>query len=712
MPGAEAVRKASYCRICQGFCAVEATVEQGRITRLRGDAHDPVSHGFLCSKGLAAIEQHHAPGRLLHSQKKSANGTFAPIASEAALAEIATSLRRIVDRHGPRSIAVYGGTQSLFDAINPLAARAFAASTGAHFCGTMTIDQSAKWIAEARTGTFGGGPQPFADADVWMLVGSNPLVTLVAAGGPTQFGFHDPVRAMRRAKARGMKLIVIDPRRSESAQYADLFLQPRPGEDAALLAGIIHVVLREGWHDAAFCDRYLTGLERLRAAVAPLGPAVAAGRAGITEVQLTEAARMFAHDARRGMAGSGTGPDMGPDSNLAEHLIHLLNLICGRFLKEGERVPNPGVLTPRRDWRAQPVPPNREWERSAKSLRGGLGTLRGEMMTAGLADEILNPHEDRIRGLICVGGNPAVALPDQPKAVQALRSLDLLVTIDPRMSATARLAHYVLAPLLPYERADQTSFLERFFSAPYAHFTEAVVDPDPSADLVDDWYVFWRLAESLGTRLRLGAFEFPQERPDRRQLLAMLAGGSQVSYDEVRNARGGQLFEVPPQYVEPGSDDAARLDLVPPDVASELAALAARGAIVRSGESGHFDLIVRRRRSLMNSTLSDSESVRSRMPKNPVFMHPRDMALLEMSEGETVVVTAGAGRCFDGPVSADSSLRQGVVAITHGWGPSAADTPDGVDRATNLFVDPASGVQDINAMPIMTGIAVHVARRL
>ncbi|MDB5446766.1 MAG: molybdopterin oxidoreductase, partial [Phenylobacterium sp.] len=218
------VRK-SYCRTCQAFCGVEVEVADGRLVRIRGDSADPVSHGFVCSKGLQAPELHHGEGRLLHPLKRAGEGGWEPIASETALAEIGARLGEILQAHGPDAVAVYGGTQSLFDAVTPLATRGFAAALGVSYYGTMTIDQSAKWLAEARCGTFGGGPQPFDTADVWMLVGSNPLVSMVAAGGPTQFGFHDPVRALRRARARGLKLIVVDPRGSETARQADLFLQ-------------------------------------------------------------------------------------------------------------------------------------------------------------------------------------------------------------------------------------------------------------------------------------------------------------------------------------------------------------------------------------------------------------------------------------------------------------------------------------------------------
>ncbi|MDB5447494.1 MAG: nitrate reductase, partial [Phenylobacterium sp.] len=524
---------------------------------------------------------------------------------------------------------------------------------------------------------------------------------------PTQFGFHDPVRALRRARARGLKLIVVDPRGSETARQADLFLQPYPGEDAALMAGLLHIVLGEGWEDADFCRRYLQPLGPLRVALAPFTPAKVAARTGVEEEHLRRAASLFARDSRRGMAGSGTGPDMGPHSNLAEHLIQVLNLVCGRFLREGELVPNPGVLGPRIPRRAQPVAGVREWETSRRSRAGGLGSIRGEMMSARLADEILSPGEDRIRALICVGGNPAVALPDQVKAVAALRSLELFVAVDPRLSASARLAHYVLPPLLPYERPDQTSFLERFFRTPYAQFTPALVAPPSDSDLVDDWYVFWRLAAELGISLQIGGVALPTARPpDRMELLALLARKAQVPYEAVRATAGGRIHDVPPQVVEAGDPATPPLDVMPSDVASELRGLAGDADPGRGG----FRLIVRRQRSLMNSTLSDAPAVRARLPQNPLYMHLDDMSALGVGQGDLVVVTRGPGRRIRAPVCADPQLRRGVVALSHGWGPPASGPGPlgGIELATNLLVDDELGVEAINAMPVMTAIPVTV----
>jgi anaerobic selenocysteine-containing dehydrogenase len=705
------VQAKTFCRICQGFCAVDVTLSDGRIEMIRGDRSDPVTQGYLCPKGLRNADLHHGEGRILTPLIRHAAGGHGPIGLDAALDQIAERLERIISRFGPRAVGVFTGTQAVFSAVNPLAANAFTAALGTpNRYGTMTIDQSAKWIAEARMGVFNGGPQRFDHSDVWMLVGTNPLVSITGGPGLSGFDMHNPVKALRAAKARGLRLIVIDPRRTETAQHADLFIQPRPGEDATLMAAILLIVLQKGWHDRAFCERYVDGIDYLMAALKPFDAQSAAARAGITADELYTAASMFALDGKRGMAGSGTGPDMAPHSNLAEHLLQCLNVVCGRYLKEGETAPNPGVLQPRVQRYADVTPPARSWMSGPRSRRLGLGMIRGQMMTAELADEMLLPGENRIRALICLGSNPAVALPDQRKAVAALKSLELLVTIDPRMSATARLSDFIIAPTLPFERHDHTGNFEQFFPRPYAHYAEPVVIPPAGAEVVDDWVVFWELARRLKLPMKLGGFDaLAGARPSTEEMLVGLAVNSQTPLAEVRAHKGGGLFDVAPMIVapaRPGHD--ARLALAPDDVLQEIAILSNDQS--RSGDrmdagAFPFRLIVRRLREVMNSSLTDNPSILIKTKANYAYVHPDDLANLNIKDGEPMTITSATDSLV-AIAHEDATLRLGMVSIAHCWG----GLPDEnlLAASTSLLVDSESDLQSINGMPVMTAIPVVI----
>ena len=466
---------------------------------------------------------------------------------EASLDEAITTaghrLAGIVERHGGAAVGFYMGTQSVFNTpVLPLM-RAFAAALGTpRLFATMTIDQSAKWIAEARLGTWHAGPQAFDSADVWMMVGSNPAVSMVMDGGANHIAFPNPIKKLRAAKARGMKLIVIDPRRSETAAFADVFLQPRPGSDPLIAASLLNVVLEEGWEDAAFCSAHVDGVGQLRQVLARFAPEDTAAATGLEPQDVRGAARLFALESRRGMVGTGTGPDMGPHSNLAEHLFQALNVVCGRFPRAGDIAANTPVLTPPREQRAEVRRVRREWEGGHRTLRHGFGPIRGTMMTSAIADEILSDDPARMRALICVGGNPAFALPDAALTYAALEALELLIVVDPRLTATARRAHVVFAPRLQYERADHTGVLERMFQKPYVHATPAIVEPPPESQVVDDAAVLLALAGRLGAaacaeRHRSRSGERPgRARPRLRRRVAR-RGSARRGADSGRGAR-------------------------------------------------------------------------------------------------------------------------------------------------------------------------------
>ena len=695
----------TYCRICQGFCGMVVTVENDRILKVRGDKSDPMSRGYACYKGLQAVEQHYGEGRLLQSLHR-VEGELRPAPSVLVLRDAGERLRDLIARHGPTSVGFFMGTQSYYHALNGPLINSFADALGTprRFV-TMTIDQSAKWVAESRMGGWHAGAQRFDTADAWMFVGSNPLVSMATGAGPGIFVIPNPVKLLREARARGMRVIVIDPRRTETAKFADLHLQLVPGRDAELAASLLHVILHRGWHDRDFCDAHVSGVERLAEHVEPFAPQRVADMAGVAAEDIERAAALFARDSRTGMVGTGTGPDMARHSNLAEHLYQSINIVCGRFPREGDDLANTGVLMPSPEPRAEVVAPNRDWEAGPKTLVHGLGPIRGTMMSAEIANEILIDHPQRMRALICVGGNLAVALPDQARAIKALEALELLIVIDPRLGATARHADFVIAPTLQYERADHTGTLESFFQLQYAHATRAVVPPPDGADVVAESEALWSLAKAVGIDLSLGLEgDGP---PGEEALLGRIASGGRLGPADLMDTEGGILFDGPAIRIGPRSND-ERFELLADDVAGELTQLARKLPRQRPGEdsgSRRFQLTVRRHRELMNSFGADFEATWKRLPGNPAYLHPDDIADLGLAPGAMIRIVRG-NRSIAARVAADADLRRGVVSISHGW----SGTPDEPWSATNALVDADSDVQAINRMPVMTGFEVELRR--
>jgi len=275
----------SFCRICHNACPLVVEVDRGRAIAVRGDKRNALYAGFTCRKGRAAAELHNRPERLRHSLKRDSRGGFAPIPVEQAMDEIAAQLGRIAEEHGPRAIASYLGTYAVATpATRPLLMALMSALGSPMWFTADTIDQPGKLIAKGLHGLWMAPPQGFRDANVAMLVGTNPLVTF--AGLPT----GNPGRWLTERLAAGMQLIVVDPRRTEVARRATLFLQPRPGEDIAILASMIKVIIEEGRYDREFVAENAAGLPTLRRAVAPFSPSEVAQRAGIASDDLVRGA--------------------------------------------------------------------------------------------------------------------------------------------------------------------------------------------------------------------------------------------------------------------------------------------------------------------------------------------------------------------------------------------------------------------------------------
>ena len=294
-------RQPVICRACHVQCALLAEMEDGRPAKLYGDKDNPVYHGYSCIKGRRLGAYHALPSRLLQSQKKQADGSHMPIASDAAMREIAGKVRELIDRHGPRSVAGYIGTHGYNTLPTQAFAYAFFEAIGSPMMFTsVTIDQPGKGISLALHGPWLAGATPIEMWDVLLLVGTNPLVSMNGGLGV------NPARQLHEAKKRGMKLIVIDPRVSDSAAKADIHLQAKPGEDGAVLAGIARILIAENLIDADFVAAEADGLEALRQAVAPFTPQMVEARAGVKAEDLIAAARMFG-TAARGAVSAGTG---------------------------------------------------------------------------------------------------------------------------------------------------------------------------------------------------------------------------------------------------------------------------------------------------------------------------------------------------------------------------------------------------------------------
>jgi len=699
----------AICRFCHATCGLVATIEQGRITKLMGDLENPMYTGYSCIKGRNYHEFHASPERLLQPLRRTAGGDFERITSPEALAEIAVKTRSILDRYGPRSIAMYGGTFSHFCPAGVMLREAFMDAIGSPMRFTnATIDQPGKPISMALHGKWGAGPQDFADADVCLLIGANPLVSMW--GGIPSF---NPARRLHEARKRGLKLIVIDPRRSETARKADLHLQCLPGQDVPLLAAMLHVIIEESRIDQAFIDAETEGFVQLRAAVAPFTPERVSTVAGVAAEEIRRAARMFA-DGQRGNATSGTGPSMAPHGVLMDYLVLALNTVCGRWVKAGERMPNRGVLFRQFSGVARAEKP-RAATGFGENLRvRGLTDTAAGLPTAALADEILTPGEGQVRALFVIGGNPLLSWPNQEKTRRALESLELLVVVDPMLSATARHAHYVIGPRLGFESPAITFGNEGItvyglslgYPEPYAQYQPALIEPPVGSDVLEDWRIFYELARHMKLPLAFRGNPFDMNSPPTTdQLLEAFVAKSRVPLEEIKRHPHGAIFPDPKPLAETKAEDwPHRLQLAAPSMVAELAELAAQLPVAaESVAAEQIDreypllLVTRREHAVYNSVGQRLPALRKRLAHNPLYVHPEDANALGLVDDMPIVIESQHGRTC-ARVRLANDIRRGVISLAHGF----------EEANPAALIDDATGFDSLSGLPRMSAIPVRL----
>ncbi|MDB5709944.1 MAG: hypothetical protein JWL96_2014 [Sphingomonas bacterium] len=709
--------RTSTCRMCMAFCPIEVTLEDGRPIKVEGNRRAPLYGGFICPKGRSLPQLHAQPGRLMHSLKRHADGEYRPIPIDDAIDEIAERLRVIIDRYGPRAVSAFiGSAGNEQHASAPLIAALMRAIGSPMMFSIATLDQPGLMIADALHGTWQGGRMRPETLDAFLLIGGNPIVS-------KQYFGVNPGQQLKELTRRGMKLIVIDPRSTETAKRAAIHLKAIPGEDPTIIAGLIHLLITRGGVDTAFVAEHVSGFEALAEAVALFTPDYVAARAGIDAADLIAAADILI-DAKTGDTGPGTGMSFASRGSLTSYLVLCLHTVRGFWAREGQEYVNPPVLGPRIAVRAQAIPPRPAMGGEAMRVRGLHQSVAG-LPGGAFAEEILTPGEGQVRAcFMLISG--ALNLPQQQLSQDALGKLDLLVTHDVEMSPTARLADYVIATKLQLELPILTLQPELArkvhhgygWAVPYAAYQPALIDPPEGAEVIDVWRLYYRLAQRLGLPLSIGGLRTANmvpldmaHEPSTDEVFAALCANSSVPLEEIARHPDGHVFDEARIFV--GQKDPycmARLRLDDPDMLAELRQLRAEDPVHRRGtDADHpFILVARRVQNSTNAFVRVSPPLPG-VETNPAYLHPDDLAQVGATSGALIELRSRWGR-IEVVAEADATLRPGVVAITHGFGRNLGE-PDDPRRAganVNRLTHVEDGVDRWTGMPRLGGIAIAV----
>ena len=392
--------------------------------------------------------------------------------------------------------------------------------------------------------------------------------------------------------------------------------------------------------------------------------------------------------------------------------MHVMNALCARFNMEGDKVPNPGVLSPAGNRKAQVLAPWKSYgEEFPQSRIHGLSQIFGEMPTAVLNDEILEPGEGQVKVLFNVGGNPMVAWPDQHKTKRSMEALDLLVCIDVKMSATAKLADYILPGKMCLERDDVPVLADTWFNVPLFALCRS--------DCRTQWRPDRRVGIFLGNRQshwfayqgrRSG--ELPMdEKPSKFDVLELVTAGTKVPLAEIREKDGGHIFDELEFVVEAGEGD-AKLQLAPAGIAEEIVEIRSEGLTEtgrpsKDGDYTHL-LISRRLKHVYNSSGQQYDAIKKKGTTNPAYMNPDDIDELGIKSGDLVQIT-GPGGSVIGVTKATDDIGRGVCSMTHAWGdlPSNDGSVREIGTSTNRLMtnhidyDPISGMPRQSSIPVV-----------
>jgi len=429
------------CTLCEACCGIAVRVEEGRIASIRGDQRDPLSRGEICAKAAALRDLHEDPDRLRQPIRRTGSG-WEQLEWREALDLAAEGILAVQREHGSDAAAIYLGEPVVHNLGAILFADALVAAlaTRRRFS-SNSLDQFPKQLA--CHWMYGSGfliPVPDLDrTDHLLMIGANPVVSngsLMTAPG---------MRArLRGIRERGGRIVLVDPRRSETAELAHEHHFIRPGTDPLLLAALLHCLIAEGRVRVEDLAPQLRGLDALETAVADFPPGAVAERVGIAEETIREMARTFA-DAPSAVCYGRMGTSTVPFGTVTSWLIEALNVVTGNLDRPGGAMfPNPPVDV----LALQPTTERGRWQ----SRTRGIPEFMGELPTATLAEEIETPGEGQVRALVTLAGNPVLSSPAGHRLSEALGKLDFMVSIDFYLNETTRHADLILPPVGPLER--------------------------------------------------------------------------------------------------------------------------------------------------------------------------------------------------------------------------------------------------------------------
>jgi anaerobic selenocysteine-containing dehydrogenase len=732
------------CPLCEATCGLEIKLEGEEIVSIRGDQDDVFSHGFICPKGSALRALHEDPDRVRTPLIRDGDG-FREATWDEAFALIAERLGPILaaDRN---TVAVYLGNPNAHNLSNLLYLKVLTrALSTRNVYSASTVDQFPKQMASALMfGTGTSVPVPDVDrTDFLLMLGANPL-----ASNGSLMTAPDMRGRLRALRARGGKLVVIDPRRTRTAQEADEHHFIRPGTDALLLFAIANVLFEAGLADPGErIGQLCAGLDQVRELSEPFTPEAVAPVCGIDAGQIRRLALELAAAPTAAVYGR-IGTCTQEFGGLTSWLLDVLNVLTGNLDRPG------GAMFPLAAAGASNAAGESGQGRGARFGRfasrvRGLGEIFGELPVVCLSEEIETPGEGQVRALITISGNPVLSTPNSGRLRSALEDLEFMVSLDVYVNETTRHADVILPAPSPLRRGHYDLALYQFAVRNVANYSPPVLPADP--DLPDEWMTLLRLAgiaAGMGPDADVAAYDDgvartlvarelgtpgspiegmsasevmaelePRVGPERLLDLMLRAGPYGDGFGS--RAEGGlslAALEAAPHGIDLGALEprlpsalrtaSGQIELAPEMLVADVPRL--RAALERPASDGPV-LVGRRHLRSNNSWMHNLPVLVKGKPRCTLHVHPSDAERYGLTDGEPARLRSRTGT-LDAEVEVTDEVMPGVVSLPHGWGhdvPAAQMSVAAAHAGANsnlladeLLIDAVSGNAVLNGIPV------------
>ena len=707
-------QKYRTCNLCEAMCGMVVTVDGGAITDIRGDRDDVLSRGHICPKGPAMRELYEDPDRLRRPMRRTASG-FAPVGWDEAMREVAERIHEVQARHGKNAVGVYLGNPSVHNHGAVLGSQALLAGlrTRNRFDANSQDANPKLYACMMMFGDPTSVTVPDIDrTDYFLVLGANP-----AASNGSVMSLGDVRGRLKGVRERGARFVLIDPRRTETAAYADEHHFIRPGGDAALLLAMLQVIFAEGRFDRAAVEAGARGLSALQAIAARFPPERVAAAVGIEAETLRGLARGFA-GAKSAVAYGRVGICTNAFGSTASWLIEALNVVTGNFDRPGGAMfTKPAIDLSRLARRLGLAHKGR-----FRSRVRGLPEFGGMLPATTIAEEIETPGEGQIRALVTLAGNPVLSVPGGERLARALQKLDFMVSIDIYLNETTRHAHVVLPPRAALERAHYDLILHVLAVRNTVKWSEPVVEP--AADTRDDWDILYELGVRLQAKRRgplaekAGDWLLRAGSPGLERIVdtllrvgpygdRFLPWREGLNLERVRRAPHGiDLGPLVPMGRARVRTADGLVDLCPEELAADVERVE---RWLSAPPSSGFSLIGRRHVRSNNSWMHNVRSLVKGPDRATLQMHPLDAQQKGLAGGTLVRVTSRGGT-VSARLEVTDDVMPGVVSLPHGFGhQGAAETqrvagavpgPNANAVTDALLLEPLTGTAVLNGVPV------------